>query len=253
MKALTTLISAAALATSVAAVSLPAHAGDLLGLASETKATPTGNNFSYIQTSATTGTFGTTTSPTGGYGATTVKFNFDSGLGVDDFQNLAANFTLFANASGVALPPPGPGATYTQEDLNGTFSFIYSGPTQIIDGKTLTAGDNLLSGSFNNAWIQGVGTGGSFTDEPTNTGVVFNVSSKFVGLSTVEGGDFSFDLTNATGIGASAGKTLNSFRASSSGTLDITVPEPSTWALMIMGFGGAGALLRRRRVAALAA
>jgi hypothetical protein len=30
------------------------------------------------------------------------------------------------------------------------------------------------------------------------------------------------------------------------------VPEPATWALMIMGFGGAGAALRRRRVAVAA-
>ncbi|MBW8812189.1 MAG: PEP-CTERM sorting domain-containing protein [Caulobacterales bacterium] len=29
-----------------------------------------------------------------------------------------------------------------------------------------------------------------------------------------------------------------------------TVPEPATWALMIMGFGGAGAMLRRRRTIA---
>jgi len=28
------------------------------------------------------------------------------------------------------------------------------------------------------------------------------------------------------------------------------VPEPSTWAMMILGFGAAGTLLRRRRVAA---
>jgi PEP-CTERM motif len=27
------------------------------------------------------------------------------------------------------------------------------------------------------------------------------------------------------------------------------VPEPAAWALMIMGFGGAGAMLRRRRQA----
>jgi hypothetical protein len=42
--------------------------------------------------------------------------------------------------------------------------------------------------------------------------------------------------------------------ASYGGTINIeplSVPEPGTWALMIMGFGGAGALLRRRqRVAA---
>jgi hypothetical protein len=31
------------------------------------------------------------------------------------------------------------------------------------------------------------------------------------------------------------------------------VPEPATWALMIVGFGGAGAMLRRRRAALVAA
>ena len=30
------------------------------------------------------------------------------------------------------------------------------------------------------------------------------------------------------------------------------VPEPATWALMILGFGGVGALLRRRRREAFA-
>jgi hypothetical protein len=31
---------------------------------------------------------------------------------------------------------------------------------------------------------------------------------------------------------------------------DAAVPEPGAWALMILGFGGAGAMLRRRRFAA---
>jgi hypothetical protein len=34
---------------------------------------------------------------------------------------------------------------------------------------------------------------------------------------------------------------------------DGAVPEPASWALMLMGFGGLGAMLRRRRRAALAA
>jgi hypothetical protein len=29
-----------------------------------------------------------------------------------------------------------------------------------------------------------------------------------------------------------------------------TIPEPASWSLMILGFGGAGAILRRRRTAA---
>lgn len=36
-------------------------------------------------------------------------------------------------------------------------------------------------------------------------------------------------------------------------TLTAMVPEPGTWALMIMGFGGAGAMIRRRRSLAAAA
>jgi len=32
-------------------------------------------------------------------------------------------------------------------------------------------------------------------------------------------------------------------------TFDTAVPEPATWALMLAGFGGAGAMLRRRRTA----
>lgn len=34
--------------------------------------------------------------------------------------------------------------------------------------------------------------------------------------------------------------------------IDTPVPEPGTWALMILGFGGAGAMLRRRRTLAVA-
>ncbi|WP_293907908.1 FxDxF family PEP-CTERM protein [Phenylobacterium sp.] len=53
----------------------------------------------------------------------------------------------------------------------------------------------------------------------------------------------------------SAGPALKD-AASYSGTLNISaiaVPEPATWALMMVGFGGAGAMLRSRRRTALSA
>ena len=38
-----------------------------------------------------------------------------------------------------------------------------------------------------------------------------------------------------------------------SGRLDMpAVPVPATWAMMILGFGAAGSMIRRRRVAAMA-
>ncbi len=48
-----------------------------------------------------------------------------------------------------------------------------------------------------------------------------------------------------TGITLSS--TQNSFEVDN---LAVAVPEPATWAFMIMGFGGAGAMLRRRRAVA---
>jgi hypothetical protein len=73
---------------------------------------------------------------------------------------------------------------------------------------------------------------------------------------------FSFGLTGIpnrspnTGISVSGGHLKNFTAQSASGSFDaqIAVPEPATWGLMLVGFGGMGALLRnRRRTAAVAA
>ena len=71
---------------------------------------------------------------------------------------------------------------------------------------------------------------------------VYNVNDKFVGAA---GAYPSVGLKSA----------ILQVHNNADGITDVAhwsggaVPEPSTWALMIAGFGGVGAMLRRRRLA----
>ncbi|MGZ3376828.1 MAG: PEPxxWA-CTERM sorting domain-containing protein [Phenylobacterium sp.] len=102
-----------------------------------------------------------------------------------------------------------------------------------------------------------------FTDDPTIPGLVFT----YIGLDfQTSGGPFpSVTFTGLTATSTLGGLTLNGFssRAISNdgmgtvgtasfnngavGVAAIGLPEPTSWALLIVGFGGAGTLLRARR------
>jgi hypothetical protein len=172
-----------------------------------------------------------------------------SGLGF-----LPADFSLTATSTaGPATQAPGPG-TWTQTGLSGSFSYLYAGSNVTIGSISLTTGENLLSGVFTNAWIQGAGASGSTNLSIGNGGSACFTSALFAtACGPTDGSEFAFNMLNvAPGFGAAPDQGLTSFTAYGNGTFSI--PEPGTWALMIMGFGGAGAVLRqRRRVVALAA
>jgi hypothetical protein len=74
-------------------------------------------------------------------------------------------------------------------------------------------------------------------------------------LSTPDTGGFtSFDLSGFTGLSkvtfsSTRGYALDNLVVAASA---VSVPEPAGWALMILGFGGVGAALRRRRAAVVA-
>ena len=94
---------------------------------------------------------------------------------------------------------------------------------------------NLGMHVFNGAFMTGSGpitfSGAVFTFENVQTGLAGNSPV------TASGGRLDLDARNGV-IGHLAGPT--------------GVPEPSTWALLLSGFGGIGAMIRRRRSAVAA-
>ncbi|MDZ4370585.1 MAG: PEPxxWA-CTERM sorting domain-containing protein [Phenylobacterium sp.] len=94
---------------------------------------------------------------------------------------------------------------------------------------------------------------------PTGVGIAAYVGSAPQFTSTLGSGEspFDFDVTLAAGGTVSFGLSAAGSHLFDSTGFKLTVteldpptgaiPEPATWAMMIMGFAGAGAALRRRR------
>jgi len=132
----------------------------------------------------------------------------------------AANLTIFITRTDLSAP-----------DYHGFFSG-FSGNTQFGDNYTVTmstlfdAGNGQYTGSLlRTVTYTGFGADSdNFYDVGYDLSGTFSVTHRY-DISTARGGSTSPSIV----LGA--------------------VPEPATWALMIMGFGGAGAMLRRRRAA----
>ena len=93
----------------------------------------------------------------------------------------------------------------------------------------------------------------------------FNIASIHTNAPALLTGDFSAPASNHTysdGFASICAKVVTTGNTSSCDderfsaqfvtdtvTLSTSVPEPATWALMILGFGGVGGLARRRRTA----
>jgi hypothetical protein len=166
-------------------------------------------------------------------------------LGYDfDQGNTALDYTREGPlVNGVSSPPPFDdgfyetvqgGGSATLTDTNGSltaFSF-YMGSPDDFNHLTLTiVGTDGGTTTLNGTQIWGGSPAGN-GDQTFGTTVIYN----FTGGETVHSVTFSSD-NNAFEFDTLAG---------------VSVPEPASWALMIMGFGAAGALLRSRRKAVMA-
>jgi hypothetical protein len=165
--------------------------------------------------------------------ATTI-INFDDAL-LNDGLGQQAILTIVASTGGggalaTALP------NFTQTGLDGYFEF------RALD-NTL-----LLRGDFTHFWLTGIV--GDMAGNLTSVGGRLDLSSDVVDLSFLKGDNSTFGWTNIHPAYGITGGQLNDFQANNvTGTFGGVVPEPAAWAMMILGFGGMGVLLRRRRTA----
>jgi hypothetical protein len=252
MNRFTKALAASALALGISAVAAPSMASTLIFADFDTGAS-NARNFVFTNTGGDDATFSTTVSANGGAGAAGVFFSFLGDPSLSSFFDMPALLTLSGTVTDTAAQFDG--VTYTQQGLNGSFDFVFNGATGTYNGFNLVHGvTSLFSGTFTNAWIQGsTGVGG--IDVTIGNGGSATYTSAYYDLSKFDPGTFEYTLhlggVNPTFGQADASSALNSFRAHVGGEFQGMVPEPATWALMIMGFGGAGAMLRSQRRRAL--
>ena len=145
----------------------------------------------------------------------------DAPLGVP----ISATFTLSAHNISTATVPVPPNIVQS-----------YAGTFSIIGG-----GINYLSGTFSDA-IFGSGSGLVITASNPSPTESVTFTSDVIAPDLLAAFDRAASLS-FTDVGPDARivlGTLASFKSDVSGDFSATVPEPSTWAMMLLGFAGLG-------------
>lgn len=261
MRAINKLLAASAAALSVAAIAAPANAivyldfadssvGSTISWTRTTNGTPTGND------------------DVGGvlFGSGQINLNiFDTVLS-DGPASILTNFVINGTDSTQATKN---NSEVNQWEVNGSFSFV-SVNAFTYNGHNFAAGTNVLSATFTSGDLGGIQNGltGKLFAQDGVDGATVNFSSSVLSQDQAYFMDtMNFRVTQlAVGQGFSAfscdtpfsgvqqcDNSLRSFNGNVTGTFSAAVPETGTWALMILGFGGAGAMIRSRRRTAVAA
>jgi len=152
-------------------------------------------------------------------------FEFTNSLGANTLAILAMNHVYSADPDGAAL------------------TTIYSGVTKVrrVDGALF----NLLSFDFGD--LSNSGAAGTMFNLTWSDGKTQSTRKlAFDGARGLQTADLN--LSNLEWFTVDTQAHFDNIRVSDLAA----VPEPGTWALMILGFGSAGAALRRRRNPALA-
>jgi hypothetical protein len=134
------------------------------------------------------------------------------------------------------------GEQWRAADANDSLTFQYSLNAAGVTGGTWTTISSLTFTSPN-----GGTTGAINGNLATNQQLL---SGSLTGLSIANGSTFAVRWFDQNAAGSDDGLAVDNFTLSALTAPVGAVPEPGTWALMLTGFGLAGAALRRRRPAA---
>lgn len=211
----------------------------------------------------------TATLPAGGSDALAYGLNYKSG-----FQNFG-----FATTGTVTTDYAAPGAGSTGETGDvfnggggGTFKFSYQTPngpdfssswteSTIANGHHVLAFGGIGSQGFGGCGSQFLDIGGVFTcvveisgNHPegmatgdayiTHLDPSYGITDNFLYVSAIDTTFVSVGISGYSGVNPGLGINIVG---------DATVPEPATWAMMLVGFAGLGAAMRRTRRQAVAA
>ena len=177
-----------------------------------------------------------------GGGGSCVDLGGTSGSGVTNDGRLTSKLTYsFAAGDTVTLSFQLSGNQRSSQDAVDTFG----------SGFTFGFNTSLASRGYNYSGINNVLGGGTIGGFSVSQGVFANdpYALRSLYFTAAEAGSFTFNIFSDDTD--DFGPLLDSV------TLDISpaataVPEPATWGLMLLGFGLAGAALRRRHAAAAA-
>jgi len=166
----------------------------------------------------------------------TTVLNFNDLIYNDGILGQVATLNLTANSTPGSVLDTTNNPIFQETGLNGSFTF------------TNASNVVLLRGVFTGMWLTGRLGDTTGTAMTVLNGGTLDLSSDVVDLGWVHYDNASFSFTNVHPGYDLTGGVLQDFAADSvTGTFGGAIPEPGTWALMIVGFGGAGMMIRSRR------